>query len=159
VHSPASFDLREGTRYAELSEKEKSYISKITPSTDKIAYETQALLHFPVGEYYQLLLERRNEVASSEQISGNSWAFIAITDHNVCKYATELSKHAWDTKSNNQLIILPGIELEVEFSIPQADLNPNVHLLCIFPPCTSESDIRLAVVNASGEGGLKLVES
>lgn len=154
VHSPGSADIRVGERFDSLSEIEKRNIAEIPLSLmDKpVAYEEEAIKKFSIEQYYSLLLNRRNTVEKEEQIhevEGGSWSFIAITDHNVCKYAALLSQLAWEKRSLNKLIVLPGIELDVQFSL-QTD-SVTVHLLCIFPPNTSDSDIRIAITAASNK--------
>lgn len=154
VHSPGSADTRVGERFAALSSDEKALLPELgTLPDDLAAYEKQVLTTCPVGAFYDLLLRRRNEVVNSQGISdGRDWAFVAITDHNVAEYAAELSRHAWQNLKQNRLVILPGIELDVSFTVDGEEKGEcAVHLLCIFPPLTSSSDIRIAITQASGE--------
>src|ERR1035438_5486464 len=63
-----------------------------------------------------------------------------------------IGRHAWQNLKQNRLVILPGIELDVSFTVDGEEKGEcAVHLLCIFPPLTSSSDIRIAITQASGE--------
>ena len=97
VHSPASSDVRCGERFMLLSQEEKGLLEQVSEGSAKqpIPYEEQVLSAFPVSRYFQLLVEHRNKLAQKENIStGEDWAYVAITDHNVCRYASALSRHA-----------------------------------------------------------------
>lgn len=48
----------------------------------------------------------------------------------------------------NQLFVLPGIELDVEFAVLANDKTA-IHILCIFSPSVTASDIRKAICDAS----------
>ncbi|MGL4912337.1 MAG: hypothetical protein ACRC3Y_07885, partial [Romboutsia sp.] len=115
VHSPASYDVRT-TKYNQLSKDEKKYLKNIQPSIAKnlTKYEDEVLSKFKVEDYYNLLVDHKKNISIRENLdNGNDWAIIAITDHNICTYATKLSEHAFnkDNLKKNRLIILPGIEL------------------------------------------------
>jgi ABC-type lipoprotein export system ATPase subunit len=147
VHSPASLDVSIGERFSALSEKEKEYLQEVTTTNHggPVDYEAKVLSTFPVERYYDLLVKRRNTVSEEESIpEGEDWAFIAITDHNVCEYATSLSNYAWEHRSDSRLVILPGIELDVSFPIT-SDERVIAHLILIFQPGTQSSDIRVAI--------------
>ncbi len=147
VHSPASSDVIIGGRFDDLSDVEKSLLQGIASNNqiEPIHYEEKVLSAFPVERYYELLVERRNIITTRESISeGEDWAFIAITDHNVCEYAASLSKYAWEHRSDSRLVILPGIELDVSFPITSSE-KATAHLILIFQPGTLSSDIRVAI--------------
>ena len=151
IHSPASTDIRVGERFEALSHEEKTFLEKIDQSLvgRPKEYENEALAKFPVDKFFDMLVTRRDQVAKTEEIAANdNWSLIAITDHNVCRYATELSKYAWTNLSSNRLVILPGIELDVEFPVIDAGDRVSAHILCIFRPGTDDSSIRLAINNA-----------
>ncbi|MBV1727847.1 MAG: AAA family ATPase, partial [Candidatus Desulforudis sp.] len=152
VHSPASYDIRTGKRFAALSSLEREKIEQIP---EEMAgqledYEYKALELFPVHLYYDLLLKRRNQLAEQWGLSpGEDWAFMAITDHNVCRYSHLLAKHAWTKRNENRFIVFPGIELTVRFDVSK-DLPTVAHILCVFEPLTDRSSIRIAICDASG---------
>lgn len=151
VHSPGSADTRIGARFEALSTEEKALLPKLSQMPkDLAAYERDAMRQCPVDKFYDLLVNRRDEIADGQELSdGYDWSFVAITDHNVCEYASELSQHAWKLKDKNRLLILPGIELDVNFKVDGIDNRCGIHLLCIFAPLTNASDIRLAITSAS----------
>ena len=154
VHSPASLDVRT-SRLKDVSadEREKIKIVDNGATRDAVTYENAILNAFPVGDYYTLLLERRDEIAKRHGLSGNdNWAVVGITDHNVCKYAASLSQHAWEQVSRNHLIVMPGIELDVNFPVPGEESSVSAHILCLYAPTTGDSDIRIAVSRAIGGG-------
>jgi hypothetical protein len=117
---------------------------------DLAAYDKQALTDCPVGKFYDLLVKRRDDIARAQCISdGHDWAFLAITDHNVAEYSAELSKYAWGLIKEKRLVILPGIELDVNFKVEGGQEKCGIHLLRIFAPLTNASDIRIAINDAS----------
>lgn len=148
VHSPASYDVRT-TKYNQLSEDEKKYLKNIQLSTAKnlTKYEDEVLTKFKIEDYYNLLVDHKNNVSRRENLdNGKDWAVIAITDHNICTYATRLSEYAFnkDKLKKNRLIILPGIELDVRFKFEDSLNNEDwvtVHVLLIFKPNTKDRDI------------------
>ena len=90
------------------------------------------------------MVEHRDKIAKQESISpGDDWAFVAITDHDVCTYAADLAKHAWAQRNTTRLVVLPGIELEVSFSV--ADQPANAHVILVYQPEIKASDIRVAI--------------
>ena len=146
VHSPASADVRQGSRFGLLSKEEKELVEKIEKSASKkpAIYEEKALSVFPVSRYYDLLVAQRDEIALKESIpQGEDWAIVAITDHDVCTYSASLAKHAWQQRRKNRLMVLPGIELEVSFSV--AGQPVDAHVILIYQPEINASDIRLAI--------------
>lgn len=147
VHSPASLDVRHGDRFDQLSPEEKELLGQATArnANQPIPYEEEILSVFPVSRYYELLVEHRNKVTTQETISqGDDWAFVAITDHNVCRYAASLSQYAWERRKKDRLVVLPGIELEVVFPVGGGE-KTEAHVLLIFSPGTQSSDIRVAI--------------
>lgn len=146
VHSPASADVRRGSRFDLLSPEAKERLQKIEESVAKkpTAYEKKVQSAFPVSHYYELLVAQRDKIAQRESIpQGEDWAIIAITDHDVCTYAATLAKHAWQHIRKNRLVVLPGIELEVSF--PVEGQPADAHVILIYQPESDASDIRVAI--------------
>lgn len=97
-----------------------------------------------VSAFYAALRNRQKALVTQENISeSDNWCIVGITDHNTSTFSTKVSEHAWSQRHTDRLIILPGIELEVQF--PVNETNCPLHILCLFAPCTSASDIRLAI--------------
>jgi len=95
VHSPASHDVASNV---DLSEIEKTRLSALlgSPPKDFGIHQQNVLAAFPPSEYLTQLVRQRDEVVAKLGIGDyNQWAIVAITDHNVCKYAAELAKTAW----------------------------------------------------------------
>lgn len=152
IHSPASADIRVGDRFEALSHEEKTSLEKVDQSLvgRPKEYENEAFAKFPIDKFFDMLVSRRDQVAETEDISkSENWSLVAITDHNVCRYATELSNYAWKNRRSKRLIVLPGIELDIEFPVSISGDRVSAHVLCIFRPGTEDSSIRLAINNAS----------
>jgi hypothetical protein len=151
VHSPGSADTRIGDRFNALSQSEKTLLPELTSlPNDLAAYDKKASVDCPVEKFYDLLVKRRDDIARAQGISdGNDWAFLAITDHNVAEYSAGLSQHAWSHIKKTRLVILPGIELDIDFNVKDGQDTCGIHLLCIFAPLTSASAIMLAINQAS----------
>lgn len=99
-------------------------------------------------DYLKLIIKRRDKIADSYDLSdGKDWAIIAITDHNSCDFSCKLSEHAWKTKKENRIVILPGMELEVEFKVLEQNYT-KVHICIIFAPCVEKSQIYSAIISA-----------
>jgi len=150
VHSPASHDVVTG---GELGEIEKARLSAFLGTTPKdfCIHQQNVLTAFPPSEYLTHLVKQRDEVVTKLGIGEyNQWAIVAITDHNVCKYAAELASAAWASRKVNKLIVLPGIELDVVFNISASE-TAAIHILSIFSPNVDESDIRKAICDASSK--------
>ncbi len=154
VHSPASKDMIEGERFEALSDEEKK---RLTLAKDLrgnfLEYETHLIEQniFPIEDYLDLLIRRRDSVLSTFQAcEGDKWGIVAITDHNVCSYACRLSTYAWDNRNSSRLIVLPGIELDVRFPISDASISTSAHILLIFAPTTIDRNIAYAIREASG---------
>lgn len=148
VHSPASHDVISNPDLGEI-EKERlgAFIGK--PPKDWAKHQQDVLKAYPPTEYLSHLTQQRDDVVTKLGIGEyNKWAIVAITDHNVCSYATELAHAAWSARKTNRLIVLPGIELDVEFPI-SANETVAIHVLCIFSPSVKGSDIRIAIREAS----------
>lgn len=149
THSPASYDVVSRPDLSDAEkEKLREYIGK-TP-TDWVKHQQDVLSAFPPAEYLDVLVQRRDRVVAELGIADyNKWAIVAFTDHNVCHYAAELASAAWAARKENQLFVLPGIELDVNFPLSAQD-TASIHVLCIFSPGVSASDIRRAVGTSSG---------
>lgn len=147
VHSPASADVRASGMMSSLSSDERSLIESIAKgeAKDPVKYETRILGAFPVARYHELLVARRDGVAAQEGIQqGEDWAFVAITDHNVCGYAAELSMFAWKHRHQARLVVLPGLELDVCFPVSDGE-TAEAHVLFICQPGAQPSDVRIAI--------------
>ena len=147
VHSPASSDVRCGERFDLLSREEKQLLEQVAAgvASQPVVYEEKVLSAFPVSRYHELLVEHRDRVIQQESISeGEDWAFVAITDHNVCDYATSLSKYAWVQRHRVRLVVLPGLELDVSFPVAIGE-KTEAHVILIYSPGSDSSDIRVAI--------------
>lgn len=156
VHSPASYDVRTGENYTSLSDEEKAFLTEIPESLSKnhVEYEVEVLKKFPVDKYYDLLVKHRNRIVEMEEISdGEDWAFIAITDHNICNYASAVSKYAWGKENlkKNRLVVFPGIELDVCFIEPSFGDEVNIHIILIYAPQTATHQIYTSIREASNQ--------
>lgn len=152
VHSPASVDVRLSPRFEQLSHNISELLVSIPENTVKnpVEYESQVIQVYPPSIYYNSLVERRNALLSEvEADDGDDWAVVAITDHNVCRYACMVASYAWANIKENRLIVLPGIELSVSYSVPPDDSSATAHLLCIFSSDINDSDIRMAIRDAA----------
>jgi len=148
VHSPASHDV---ACRSDLSEFERNRLNGVlgVPPKDWVKHQQDVLVSYPPSDYLSGLASRRDEVVTKLGIGEyNQWALVAITDHNVCTYATLLARAAWEDRKNNKLIVLPGIELDVVFPVG-ADEQAAIHVLCIFSPCVDSSDIRKAICDSA----------
>jgi hypothetical protein len=151
VHSPGSSDLRIGDRYTRLLPEEQAMLATIpeTAAGSPAEYEQLVLTAYPPQTYYERLLARRDEIAKGQvACATDKWAFIGITDHNVCTYAEHLSKIAWERRKQDQLVILPGIELDVEFPVDGVEVPIGAHILILLAPGSTSSDIRIAISQA-----------
>lgn len=151
VHSPGSADTRVGERFAALSPDERAWSPELKAvPADLAAYEKTIISRCPVAQFYDQLLAHRDRLARSQGVGEErDWAIVAITDHNVAEYSAQLSDYAWSKRKQDRLLILPGIELEVKFPVGSPEsAECTIHLLCIFAPTTSASDIRIAITDA-----------
>ena len=158
VHSLASHDV---VTMPDLSDYEKERLKNYLGNTPKdwVKHQQDILDAFPPSEYLSRLTDRRDQVVSKLGIGEyNQWAIIAITDHNICSYAVELARSAWDSRKKNKLIVLPGIELDVVFPISTTE-DTAIHVLCIFSPGVDSSDIRKAICDASSSDWKEGVKS
>ncbi len=147
VHSPASSDVRCGDRLGLLSEEERRLLEQVPANlaSQPMLYEEKVLAAFPVSRYHELLVAQRDNVARQESIpQGEDWAFVAITDHNLCRYAIELSTHAWEQRHGCRLVVLPGLELDVMFPVGDNG-STEAHIILIYKPGSLSSDMRVAI--------------
>jgi DNA repair ATPase RecN len=152
VHSPASADVRLSSRFEALSQEEKTLLSTIPEgrASNPAQYELEVINVYPPSTFLQSLAFQRDALMSgSDALGSDDWAIIAVTDHNICKYACELASYAWSNLAEYRIIILPGVELSVSYPVPPGNDRAAAHLLCIFAPKTNDSDIRLAITTAS----------
>jgi AAA domain, putative AbiEii toxin, Type IV TA system len=163
VHSPGSFDVWQSGRFPKLPEELRRSMTMATSGTDirvpqagepRDAGEFDEQITQPslVSAFYESILDRRMRVAQLEGIvDSDNWAIVGVTDHNTAHFSSALSQHAWDRRSNNRLVMLPGIELEIVFPLQEANDECHVHILCLFAPCTKASDIRVAIHDARSD--------
>lgn len=148
VHSPASTDALSQMILKGYLKEEDMFPEGNKKTEMPLEFEKRVQHLFSVEDYFRLILSRRDEIIKAEEITpGENWSFVAITDHNVCGYATRLSHYAWERRKTDRLIILPGIELEAIFPVSQL-ASAKAHILCIFPPCTQEAYIVEAINRA-----------
>jgi ABC-type lipoprotein export system ATPase subunit len=154
VHSPASYDVRRPGRFEELKPDEQEMLKDVpvpNNSTDLAAHEKAVISAYPPKKFYDFLVVRKNKIATDLGLSdAEDWGIVAVTDHNVCEYSSKVSVQAWNNKDTNRLIVLPAVELDVSFPVNGIDDCVSIHLLVLFQPCTSDSDIRIAIHDASG---------
>lgn len=177
THSIGSHDVCVGNRFLALPDALRNVISNsTTPSsqnaigeliTTQISHDLKAQLPYAkepsdhkehdravttpdfLAAFYQSLQSRRDTLVADENISPtDNWSVIGITDHNTAEFSTSLASHAWTLRASDRLIVLPGIELEVQFPIAGTSSSCPLHILCLYAPCTTASDIRLAINEA-----------
>ncbi len=162
VHSIASADILHRDKFSELSDKEKeiitSKVEKYDSFTDKWSEFDKSISDVvSVEEYFKFIEERRNQIADSYDLSrgGKDWAIIAITDHNTCRFSCKLSKYSWDIKRDKRIIILPGLELDIEFEVKEELGKARAHICLIYPPCTNENQIHTSINKALQSQGVE----
>ncbi len=141
-HSIASYDLKEKVSKGIFSEEETDFLKILSGQSTSClgSYEKYVIEKIPVEQYYELLLKRKRDVCTQLKLNdGDEWAMLAITDHNVFEYSTLLSKHAWGKRDTEKLIILPGVELEIETNADGEKFK--IHILIIFEPNISCQDM------------------
>ena len=165
VHSPGSFDFWQSGRLQRLPEGLRRIMAEATSRSDlrlrlpvsgepadSGEFDQQVTQTRLVSAFYDSLLDRRTQLAQIEGIQdSDNWAIVGITDHNTAHFSSALSLHSWDRRATNRLVILPGIELEMVFPLPEARDDCHVHVLCLFAPCTRASDIRVAIHDARSD--------
>lgn len=158
VHSIASADVLIGDRYNQLDTNEKRLIESLDITKENFVeewkkYEELILKNVSIEDYFKLIEKHRNEIAVSYDLSGsgNDWAILAITDHNTCKFSCELSQYSWANKKDTRIVILPGIELEVDFKINATTDTAKAHICLIFAPNTTAPEIHTALNMALAE--------
>ena len=152
VHSIASADVLHNDRFNVLDTEEKEIINSLSIDRKNYAdkwqkYEDIILEKVSIEDYFSFIERHRNKVTKTCGLSGNSddWAIIAITDHNTCRFSCELSRYSWANKIDKRIIMLPGIELEVDFKIKNTTEEAKVHICLIFAPNTTASQIHTAL--------------
>lgn len=153
THSVASYDVCVGNRYAGLPEELQNALSKgahkfplAKEPTDHGQFDRDMASTEFVEAFYAALCKQRDAVAQTESIAeSDNWSIIGVTDHNVAEFAAKLSILSWEKRSAGRLIVLPGIELEVQFPVEGAAEKCPLHILCLYQPGTAASDIRLAI--------------
>lgn len=153
VHTPASYDIVQRQRFAALPEHCRLALQDVArESLGPAERERKVLQAYPPAKFFQDIKKARDQVAEANGIGeGLDWAFIGLTDHNVCSYSCEVSRIAWTERSTDKIHVLPGIELDVRYPV-EGGGEAIAHVLCLFQPCSSESDIRVAIHDACGGG-------
>lgn len=156
VHTPASIDVATGDRLDSLSSECKTVIKEIASmGLPPIEYEREVKAKYPPDRFIESLVAQRDQIAACNGIEeGMDWAFVGLTDHNVCAYSCEVARLAWSGRSENRIIVLPGLELDIDY--PVDDDRARAHILCLFAPCVTESDIRTAIMSSKGNGNWEL---
>ncbi len=152
VHSPASADVRLSPNYERLSDNARSLLDSVPEglASNPAGYESAVISAFPPSEFLKEIVARRDSVLTDlDSDNTEDWAIVAITDHNVCKYSCATASLAWTQLNQNRIIVLPGIELTVNYAVPPGNEQTTAHLLCLFAPNTSDSDIRLAITSSN----------
>lgn len=152
THSLGSFDVCQGPAYDALPTSLKGLVARcVAQPTDPAQYDLTLTTATNVSAFFDCLVARRNEVAEEQRLGEtDKWALVAITDHNTAHFSAALSKHAWAQRHNAQLVLFPGMELEVEFCPVEGSDICKVHLLLIYAPLVDASSIRLSVCTAAG---------
>ncbi len=157
VHSPASHDFKGPDAVDSSAAEILNHVSDsegLVGLNDKAKHEAVVVDTQDPQVFYDRLIAQRDRIAGEEGIDkGSDWAFVAITDHDVCKNAVRLSRFAWEPErlKSGRLIILPGIELSVEFPVLDTGLTAAVHLLLIFSPLAQAEHIHGVIRDASGK--------
>ncbi len=164
VHSLGSYDVFQAGRFEHLPEDLREKIAIAIEGTslvfplgkepaDPAKFDEQMATPELVQSFLDSLESRRNMISESEGTSEtDNWCVIGITDHNTSTFSAALSALAWQQRSTKRIIILPGIELDVSFPVTHVDEKCQVHILCLFAPCTKASDIRLAINDSRSAG-------
>ena len=156
VHTPASFDVSQGDRLAALPADCRNALQTLArKSLPSLEHERAVWEAYPPSRFLEDIAKARDQVAQENGIGeGLDWAFIGLTDHNICAYSCEVARLAWSERADKRVHILPGLELDVRY--PVGDEGEAVaHVLCLFRPGSSESDIRVAIHDANGNGWIQ----
>ncbi len=151
VHTLGSADVRIGQRYDKLPQTIRDVLPKLTKDpSDLAAYDAEIGKVWAAADYYNFLVAKKASLFDGGKGPGErrNLAVIALTDHNVYKYSCAIAEIGKAQFTQHKLIILPGVELDVEFKVDQAGDQIRIHILCIFAPDVQESDIRLAISSA-----------
>jgi hypothetical protein len=153
VHTPASLDVSKGDRLAALPEECRNALEAVTRrGLSALNHERAVRDAYPPAKFLEDIVKARDRIAQANAIGeGLDWAFIGLADHNVCAYSCGVARLAWDERSRNRVHILPGIELDIRYPVG-VEGEALAHVLCLFRPGLSESDIRVAIHDASGRG-------
>ncbi|WP_139228346.1 AAA family ATPase [Planctomicrobium piriforme] len=160
VHSPSSYDVCQSGKLEKLPDNLREKVLEIAKTasyslplskepSDPEAFDKAMATPELISLFLKELSIRRDRICESEGLSeSDNWCIVAITDHNTSHFSCNLAKEAWATKATNKVVVLPGIELDISFDVLGAQNKCQVHVLCLFTPCTTASDIRLAINTA-----------
>ena len=170
VHSLGSYDVLQSGRFETLPASLQTLLNSC-PSKEPVEGESDGV--FPLGKepddpcrfdqnmatsglleaFLDELLQRRDGIELEETTDEtDNWAILGITDHNTAHFSCALADLAWDRRLSNHLIVLPGIELGVSFPLEGVHDPCCVHVLCLYAPKTTSSDIRLSIDRALPRG-------
>lgn len=155
VHTLGSADVRIGNRYAKLPQLIRDSLQQLTKEpADFAAYDTEISSQWAPSDYYDLLMSRKRQLFDEgDNQNQMRTAVLALTDHNVYRYTCAIAEIANQRVKEDGLVILPGVELDVEFRPQKHESSVRIHILCIFAPNVQESDIRMAISSALDDGG------
>ena len=164
VHSLGSYDVCQAGHFQQLSPGLQQKVTDAMRGTtfqvplsrepsDPAQFDEKICTPELVQAFLDELGVRRDAVAQSEaMLESDNWSLIGITDHNTSTFACALSQLAWQSRTTNRVVVLPGIELDVAFSVAGIPEKCQVHILCLFAPCTKVSDIRIAINDSKPSG-------
>ena len=164
VHSLGSFDVCQKGHFQQLSTKLQQQMIGAMKDTsfklplsndpnDAAQFDEAICKHELVQAFLDELGGRRDAVVQSEaMLESDNWSVIGITDHNTATFGCALSQLAWNLRPKNRIVVLPGIELDVSFTVAGIPDKCQVHVLCLYAPCTTVSDIRIAINDSKPSG-------
>jgi hypothetical protein len=157
VHSMGSYDVWQSDRFQNLPDDLRRMMAEATTvaphglpiskvPSDAGEFDEKITQPALVKAFYDSLIRRCSQVAQADGvIDSDNWAIVGITDHNTAHFSAALSHYAWERRAIDRLVLLPGIELEIVFPLPDTFADCHVHILCLFAPCLKASDIRIAI--------------
>jgi len=161
VHSVGSYDVCLSDNFPSLPQPLRDTLTADPPfplpltaePVDPASHDEKLASPAYVEAFYDSLTARRAHIGADEGIpDSDNWAIVGVTDHNAAHFSTALARYAWERRKDDRLIIFPGLELQVDFPYGDPEKTCQVHILCLYKPCTSASDIRLAINESRPSG-------